>query len=72
MLDMHAPLSLSLRQWFSIGVVTDLLGGVCRWMGGWSALHVRAPVCCQVLAGVPLRASILCMPPVQAVAGSER
>jgi hypothetical protein len=25
MLDMHTPLSLNLRQWFSIGVVTYLL-----------------------------------------------
>lgn len=48
-----------------------ILGGVCRWMGGRSALHVRAPVCRLVPAGVPLRASNLCMLPVQAVAGSE-
>jgi hypothetical protein len=34
MLDMHTPLSLNLRQWFSIGVVTYSMGRLIALLGG--------------------------------------
>jgi hypothetical protein len=33
MLDMHTPLSLNLRQWISIGVVTYLLTYLLTYCG---------------------------------------
>ena len=57
MLDMHTPLSLNLRQWFSIGVVTYLLTYLLKVPHTcWHVIPCRGP-----LVGYPLLAALTCI-----------